>query len=245
VYQRDALLTDALATFAQSWVAGFRKEFGLDSSRQPSDLSAEEWGAAKALDGLAAKIVSASRSLDRSHGDLGGVLDTLQENGIDLQQNRFFTQALEAHLAGDLEDEINRMRLRALKLVRNLMEVESERARAYMARVGRCYLRGFVTETIVMCGAVLDAALQETLNDPDVRARVRCGRHVSLGNRIEFLAVTGRWDSATVEIAYRLADDRNNPIHTAPELVRDVDDVLSDLLFVLCRVPNPSNGHGA
>jgi hypothetical protein len=89
-----------------------------------------------------------------------------------------------------------------------------------------------------MCGAVIDAASQESLDDDEVRASgIRCGRYVSFGNRIEFMSQSGRWDQDTVTIAFRLADERNKAIHTAPDLARGVDEVMEDLVLLLSRIP--------
>ena len=160
MYQKDAFLTDTLAVVAQNWVDEFRKTWGLDASAPPNGVERLHWEFAKICDQIAARIVAASRTLERSQGNLDELLNTLRDKfGLDPEQDTLFVHTLEAHFAGDLEDELNRMRLRALKLVRYLVDVRSERVRAYLARVGACFLRGFKTETVVMSGAVIDAAL--------------------------------------------------------------------------------------
>lgn len=239
MYQDDSYLTDTLAVVAQDWVDEFRKTWGLDATAPPSGMDRLNWEFIKICDQIAAQIVAASRTLERNRSNLDERLNILRDElGLDLEQDTFFAHLLEAHLAGDLDDELNRMRLRALKLVRYLVDVKSERVRSYLARVGACFLRGLKTETVVMCGAVIDAALQESLDDKDVRKLViRCGRYVSFGNRIEFMGQSGRWDKNTVTIAFRLADERNKAIHTAPELARGVDEVMEDLVLLLSRIP--------
>lgn len=235
MYQKDAFLTDTLAVVAQNWVEEFRKTWGLDASVPPNGVERHNWEFALICDQIAARIVAASRTLARGHGNLGELLNTLRDDfGVVPEQDTFFIHVLEAHLASDLEDELDRMRLRALKLMRYLVDVKSERARAYLARVGACFLRGLKTETVVMSGAVIDAVLQELLNDEEVRASgIRCGKYVSFGNRIEFMGESGRWDETNVKIAFRLADERNKAVHTAPALARDVVEVLDDLVHLL------------
>ena len=238
MYQNDSFLTDKLAVVAQNWVEEFRKTWGLDASAPPNGMEHLDWELAKVCDQIAAKIVAASRTLERNHDNLDELLNTLHDKlGVGLEQDTFFAQLLEAHIVGDLEDELSRMRLRALKLVRYLVDVRSERVRAYLVRVGACFMRGLRTETVVMCGAVIDAALQELLDDEEVRASgIPCGKYVLFGNRIKFMDQSGRWDEATVKIAFGLAKERNEAIHTAPELTRGVDQVMEDLVHLLSRI---------
>lgn len=242
MYQEDAFLTDMLAVVAQNWVNEFRNTWSLDASVPPVDIERTQWEFAKILDQIAARIVAASRTLERGQGNLGELLDTLRDRlGLDPEQDTFFIHALEAHLAGDLEDELWLMRDRAIKLVRYLVDVRSKRVRAYLARVGACFLRGLKTETVVMIGAVIDTALQDLLDDEEVRSSgIRCGKYVSFGNRIEFMRQSGRWDQATVDIAFRLADERNKAVHTAPDLARDEIMVMEDLVHLLNRIPDKS-----
>jgi hypothetical protein len=238
MYQNDSYLTDTLAVVAQNWVDDFRKTWGLDSSSPPNGMGTFLWELAKVCDQIAEQIVAATRNLERDKVDLEGFLHTLHDKiGVDPEKDTLFSQLLESHLAYDLEDELDRMRHRTLKLVKYLVGEKSGRIRAYLARVGACYLRGLETETVVMCGAVVDAALQEHLDDDEVRAAgIRCGKYVSLGNRIEFMDKNGHWDKDTVEIAFTLAEERNNAIHTNPELARDVDEVMKDLIFILSKI---------
>jgi hypothetical protein len=237
MYQNDSFLTDILAVVAQNWVDEFRKTWGLDALDAPNGIEHKTWEAAKLCDQIAAQIFAASRTLECKSGNLYERLNTLRDKlGLDLEQDPFFVQLLEARLASDLDDELNRMRLRALKLLRYLVDVKTERARAYLMRVAACFMRGFKTETVVMCGAVIDAALQELLDDKEVRASIHCGRNVFLGHRIDFMGKSERWNEDTVNIAFKLAKERNNAIHTSPELVRGVDEVIEDLVLLLSRI---------
>ncbi len=242
MYQEDSYLTDALAVVAQNWVNEFRETWGLDAASPPEGMERLIWEFAKFCDQIAAQIVAASRTLERNSSNLEERLNILRDKlGLDLEQDTFFAHLLEARLVEDLEDELDRMRLRALKLVRYLVDVKSERVRSYLARVGACYLRGLKTETVVMCGAVIDAALQEALNDDEVRSSIRCGRYVLLGNRIEFMKRKGFWDQDTIDVAERLADERNTAIHTAPQLARSVEEVMEDLVIILSKIPRDSS----
>lgn len=237
MYQDNSYLTDILAVVAQNWVDDFRKTWGLDSPNPPNGIETFIWKLAKVCDQIAAQIIAATRNLERGKVDLERFLDTLRDEiGIDPEENTLFAQLLESHLAYDLEDELDRMRLRTLTLVKYLVGEESGRIRAYLARVGACYLRGLETETVIMCGAVVDAALQDHLDDDEVRAAIGCRKYVSLGNRIEFMGRSGQWDDDTVKIAFGLAEERNNAIHTNPELTRSVDEVMTDLIFILGKI---------
>lgn len=238
MYQNDSFLTDVLAVVAQNWVDEFRKTWGLDASTPPNGIEHRQWELAKICDQIATRIVAASRTLERSQDNLDERLNILRDDlGLNLEQDTFFVQVLEAHLVSVLEDELNQMRLRALKLIRYLVDVKSERVRAYLARVSACFLRGLKTETVVMSGTVIDAALQELLDDDKVRAVIRCGYYVSSGNRIKFMEQSGHWDKATVKIAFGLAAERNKAIHTEPELARPVVEVMEDFVHLLNSMP--------
>lgn len=238
MYQYDSYLTDYLAVVVQNWIDDFRKTWGLDATVPPKGMDDLNWRFFKVCDQIAAQIVAASRTLERNRSNLDERLNILRDRlGLDLEQDTFFIHLLESHLAEDLEDELDRMRRRALKLTRYLVDVESERVRSYLARVGACYLRGLKTETVVMCGAVIDAALQEALDDKEVRSSgIRCGRYVSLGNRIEFMEQSGRWDLKTAKLAFKMAEERNNAIHTAPELARSIEEVMENLVLLLSKI---------
>lgn len=237
MYEEDLYLTDYLAVTAQAWVEDFRKKFGLDETVLPNDLSEPNWMILKALDQIAAQMVNASKTLEFSHS-LHSVIGLLKSNlNFNFEQNTFFNQLIESHFVGEIEDDLANMRHRSFRLLQYLVEIDSERVRSYLVRVASCFLRGFKAETIVMSGAVLDAALQEALNDGDIRSsEVRCGRHVSLGNRIEFLKWRGDWDEDTVQMAYKLANGRNKVIHTSLESLISVEEALTVLVSLLKKI---------
>jgi len=233
MYQPEAYLTDHLAVSAQMWADEFRSAHGLDDKEPPEDMAADEWEALKSLDAIAKWLVDATHALDGSAGDPRGLLEEMTRLGIDVREHGFFAQAMEVHLMGELEDELHRLRHRSVDLVRHIVSVRTERARAFLSRLGACYLRGMQTESVIMCGAVLDAALQEAVQDEQVRELVRCGKHVSLGNRVDFMRKSGRWSEDLAATAFGVADARNNAVHTAPELERDVDQVIRELATCL------------
>lgn len=237
MYEENLFLTDYLAGTAQTWVEDFRKKFWLDETVLPNDISESDWKILKALDQVAAQMVKASKTLEFSHS-LHSVIGLLKNNSnFNFEQNPFFNQLIESHFVGEIEDDLANMRHRSFRLLQYLVEVDSERVRSYLVRVASCFLRGFKAETIVMSGAVLDAALQEALNDGDIRSsEVRCGRYVSLGNRIEFLRLRGDWDEDTVQMAYKLANGRNNVIHTSLESLISVEEALTVLVSLLKKI---------
>jgi hypothetical protein len=240
MYQKDSYLTDMLAVVAQNWVDEFRKTWGLDATTPPIGMTQLDWEFAKAFDEIAAQIVTSSRTLERNRSNLEKRLNTLRDIlGQELEQDKLFSHFLEAHIVSDLEDELDRMRHRSLKLVRYLVHVKSEPARSYLARVGACFLRGLKTETLVMAAAVVDAALKESLEDGEVRDLIRCGKYVSFGNRILFMKESRRWDKDTAQKAFDLKDERNDAIHVEPDLNRSVDEVMEDLVFLLSKLSFP------
>lgn len=234
-YQQDTYLTDHLAVSAQLWVQEFRAFWGLDSGSAPDHVEQNQWEVAKRLDELTGQVVRAAKSLERSAGDPGRVLeDYFARFQEPLTEHPLFRQALEARLAPDLEDELEAMSARAICLIDHLVSVKHERPRAYLARVGACYLRGLDTEAVVMAGAVLDAALQEEFDDNAIRqAGIRCGRYVSLGNRIEYAIKMGRLTEEEGEKAFLVAHERNKAVHAAPGTSADPEDILQELAGVL------------
>ena len=234
-YQQDSYLTDHLAVSAQLWVQEFRAFWGLDSDAVPEGVEPQQWEVAKLLDALTGQVVSAAKTLERSPGDPDEVLDSyFKRFGEPLSEHPLFRQALEAHLAEDLEDELEKMSAHAVCLLDYLVSIRHERPRAYMARVGACYLRGLDTETVVMAGAVLDAAMQETFDDAVIReAGIKCGRYISLGNRIEYAIQSGVLTEAEGKKAFFIAHERNKAVHAAPGSAADPDDVLEELAAVL------------
>ena len=113
MYQNNSYLTDTLAVVAQNWVDDFRKTWGLDSSNPPNGMETFIWEFARICDQITAQIVAATRNLERGQVNLEEFLDTLRDKiGVDPEKDTLFAQLLEAHLADDLEDELERMRLR-------------------------------------------------------------------------------------------------------------------------------------
>jgi hypothetical protein len=83
--------------------------------------------------------VSAAKTLEPSPGDPGEVLDSyFKRFGEPLSEHPLLRQALEAHLAGDLEDELEKMSAHSDCLLDYLVSIRHERSRAYMARIGAC-----------------------------------------------------------------------------------------------------------
>jgi hypothetical protein len=234
-YQPESYLADQLAANAQLWVQEFREYWGLDDDLPPESIETDDWESARFVDLLSSEIVKAARTLERPLSDPGKALDTYFERFREpLTEHPLFRQALEAHLANDIADELERMSAHAICLLDYLVSVKHERARAYLARVGACYLRGLDTETVVMAGAVLDAAMQETFDDQRVRdGGIRVGRYVSLGNRIEFAVKAGILSDVEGERAFFITRERNNAIHTAPNVGAEPDDVLYELAKIL------------
>lgn len=243
-YQEDSYLTDHLAVSAQQWVREFRTRWGLDSAAAPDGVGEPVWETARLLDRLTAGIVEAAKTLQASSSDPAGVLDEyFRRVGEPLTEHFLFRQALEAHFASEIEDELERMSAHAVCLLNYLSSVKHERARAYLARVGACFLRGMETEAVVMAGAVLDAAMQETFDDAAVRASgIRCGRYVSLGNRIEYALQKDLLSETEGETAFWVAHERNKAIHAAPGCAADPDDILEALARVLDALPQADAG---
>lgn len=99
-------------------------------------------------------------------------------------------------------------------------------ARAFLIRVGRCYLFGFDAECVVMCRAALDRELCAEIADNDVvtwwkaSGTGKAGKPapLNLWGRIEAAHHVGRFDEATKDAANRVRNDGNKAVHDAPSI---------------------------
>jgi hypothetical protein len=224
MFDPNVSLSVALSVIAKSWKEDFREYWALDATEPPEGVAHEDWQHRKVVSWLARVFVRSAKSLDQSEGDPVEFLMLFDRHeGIDLLEDAFLAECIQLELADDLDDELENMAERTLQLLAYVTRVQSHRARAYLQRVADCYIRGLRTETVVMCGAVLDAALQEHLPKEVIQAEGKQDtREPSLGDRIHHLRRTRQVSRDVVDKAWRLAHARNAAVHTAPEIPTDL-----------------------
>ncbi len=95
----------------------------------------------------------------------------------------------------------------------------------YYQRAAISYLAGFTTESVIMCGAVLEAALStrfpdELLQEHGLKPRIRRTGEFTLGQRmeLEFEQDHQMFEEKEREIFWEVVNARNNAVHTQPDL---------------------------
>lgn len=228
-------LSEALAEFVIRWKVDFRDHWGLDEDEPSEGTDPEQWKHRKLMDRLAKLCIHSAKTLEDSNGDLIRLLMLFDQHlGVMPLQDEFLAQCVEIELADDLDDELENRVVRTLQLIPYATRVQSHRARAYLHRVAHCYTLGLRTETVIMCGAVLDAALQEHISEPTLRAAGKPNQdHFTLKHRIDYLSDTGQLTAQLVKKARQVSRERNDAVHNAPGTTVDPLRCLGDLADVL------------
>jgi len=111
----------------------------------------------------------------------------------------------------------------------------SELTLAYLDRATRLYLWGFDPECLVMCGAVLEAALEDSLPDEAVWALgfAKNGDDYTLCQRINAAAAGRLFSSKHRALAHGLRQARNDTLHGAPNISLSADQAIRHLASLL------------
>ncbi|MHB8839255.1 MAG: hypothetical protein ACYC7F_09920, partial [Gemmatimonadaceae bacterium] len=141
------------------------------------------------------------------------------------------TMAKRGLVAGLLLDAHNDARDRASRIVQLLgvlvQNKTSNLTTSYLARCGRCYSHGLFPETVVMCAAACEQALEDALPEDK-----RSGRASSLRAHARELGLLSVEDVRKLEW---LAEARNAVMHRTPALYDTGDDAWRSLQ-VLARI---------
>lgn len=158
-----------LETHLESYEREFREFWHLDEA----DVEDPRVELYQVLDKFVEHAVRAARTLAYDSLD-EGTLEDSWEKTQDAHEDiaTFLEHRLELAFAADAVQEAYRASQRAENLLGYLVRVENERARAYLHRVATCYVRGMETETLVIAGAVLEAAVEDACQDQAVRESV-------------------------------------------------------------------------
>ena len=146
------------------------------------------------------------------------------------------------------EQELSRLPLmadRAIKLLDRLVSARSIRTKIYLARVAECYLRNMSVEGVIMCRAVLEAALAERLDDDAV---IRSGSsalsyRVDLADQLRYLERERLLSTEVFNAADAVRSAGNGAIHRDPSTA-DFDSVFTDLITALDGLEIELGGDG-
>jgi hypothetical protein len=171
---------------------------------------------------------------------------------------------MDLHLCESELEQIPEHADRAVELLEFLTSSPSDLARAYLARVSLCYLRGMSTEGVIMCRAVLEAAIKKRhdelgVTEADIRENVpRCGKDVTLIHHLMYAKNTSKLlptddrdqrGQSSYDTAIEVKENGDNAVHTAPGL-SDLKETLAMLVRVLDHIyedvrENAVDSHGS
>lgn len=238
----DLFVVDAVQGSIEGYWDDFQARWGLNEDEPPAWMKRDDWLTARILDRIASNWIKAARHLGQPAGynpipEIMLDLDELSHGfGEDLRENQFIEQRVQVGLAlGSAESLFDQGR-RAIALLKHLISVPGERAKAYLTRVADCYINGMETEGVVMCRAVLDAALQEGLDNGTI---VRAGNaklnridKVDLDDRLRHLKRERAVSGAALAAANRVRTAGNDAVHVSPGLA-ELEETLQDLVVFL------------
>lgn len=114
----------------------------------------------------------------------------------------------------------------------------SDTAVKYFRRATTLYLAGFETESVVMCGAVLEAALRarfpdEVLSAEGIKPAYRKAGDYSVSQRLKFEADHPVFDEGLRQRATDLVHWRNDSVHVQPDVTPSARNALINLALLL------------
>lgn len=245
----DALFTDALFDATREYQEQFRSYWALDADEAPDEWEQGTWKVLRLWDQLADEMLRSAQSLQKpDDGSLLDLVELFRDMGYDPTDETFFRQRFELELTEEFVQDALPMVDRALDLVDLLMETESRRAESYLQRVADCYIRGLETETVIMCGAVQEAALEAYVDDREVcdwlnRVSDEDDHEVdeiTTAQRLSYLDAQELLSQAVIEKARQIKDDRNQAVHTVPNTVANPTENVRLLAEVLQALEPPA-----
>lgn len=236
----EAHLSDYLPGVVQLYQSSFREYWGLDASAPPEGLDGKTWEWFKLWDKVALEMYGAASALQGqprtgwlSEFTFQDVTKLLQADGLE-ETRKFVEQRIEVELAESFQWELEVMRIRTLDLLQWLVAVKGPVARAYLSRVADCYIKGLRVETVIMCGASLEAALDDLTDDDAIRKKLNHhGRYIPVSQRVKFLRKEGLLSPAIAEEATAILKLRNDAVHLRMDVVPQADEVVRSLAVVL------------
>jgi hypothetical protein len=247
----DWSLALMLGVHKEYWQEIYNDYWGLADEAGPEHLDWGQWERGKHLDRIAQRLTAAALSLDLRQMANADELPAVDAETLGVVRNILVAYG-ESVLVRDrfsfepADDALNMLynapdRLRQL-ISLTLSGTLDQRTTAFLSRIGRLYVYGFEPETLILCRAALDTALQERFPDSNVEKVLGMSRErgYTLQERIHVAYSVGVFDDVQRSSAHRLRRAGNDAVHVAPGfLVEGVADafaaivMLSDLLVAL------------
>jgi hypothetical protein len=238
-------LTSLLEIMLDEYESDFRECWGMDRDQPPDDLDAADWRLAKALDKVSRTALESVHALVVSpsiHETLDSIRpgDNRTEAIREAAQYNITHHGLEVELArlavGRVPVASERVHM-LLLLVSNAKL--GRRAAAYLDRATRLYVSGFDPECIVMSRSILEAALEDRLDDEEMaRLGFKKGKRqsFSLKEYIEAAAETRLFSADEQEWADDIRTAGNMAVHVTPGLEPMAFDVLMNVAILIRRL---------
>lgn len=115
-------------------------------------------------------------------------------------------------------------------------EQPSEAALRFLKRISRCYIWGFDTECVILCGGALENALRDSVTDEaaeNAKIRHKGPRGFTLVDRIETALGVGVFDRPAYHAANRANKQAIEARHNNPEPITDTFSTIRDTLAVI------------
>jgi hypothetical protein len=149
---------------------------------------------------------------------------------------------LEFDIADDvvfrLTDLNSRIRLVSVLTAIVIGYMPSESAVKYFRRATSLYLAGYEAESVIMCGAVLEAALRARFPDDSLAAhgskpRYSKSKDYSIGQRMRHEKENPIFTESQRAAAVQLVNWRNDAVHVQPDVTPSADRALMNLAVIL------------
>ena len=140
------------------------------------------------------------------------------------------TRGFEIAAARQLIEALPRAQSRASAIVWSALDAQpSPRVRAYMRRLGRCYVFGFDAEVVILCRAILDVALRDVLGDED-------SGPTNIYGRIELLRQREDLSPDLITAAHEIRLRGNRAVHEEPAAAGVAEDTIAKTMRVLAAL---------
>jgi hypothetical protein len=142
-----------------------RESYWSEDPTEEALVKAFDWVAEALLRASENLVLEGSNSTPSTSSPFGSVIELTEKPGFGEQ----LVEAIEILIARDAVDKLADTTTRCLGLARFVLsEQPSEAVQKYLARLGRCYIAGFLPECVMLCRAVLENGVKDAF----VRRRV-------------------------------------------------------------------------
>jgi hypothetical protein len=246
-YEPGESVASVLGNFANFYWNNYLTYWEMLNANDPGDLTPKQREFIRNLDHLGKKLRGSLHTLE-VNSEVIGALQTLfgtnPEAQLDyttaakfLAGHTVVKDCININLGFEATDSLlHNAEIRAPILLQLLEERRlSNRARAFLDRATRLFLWGFDPETIIMCHAVLDAALESVLTDEQLWAKgfPKKGKWYSSDDRIKGAVAVGLLKPEDGLRAQWLRNLRNSSIHSVPNSDGEAEKALKTLAHLL------------